>query len=201
MASGDFDELELRKSYSTIEAEFPHKCNVATTWILEMPKPLLQRFCRDCVYEFRRAAQVRFDDGISAAQTGRRSAAVYLSGYAAEMTLKAAYFHLLGFAPLQPITMADLRAATLSAPRLGFVWAGKFHDLHSWSQLLVATRAANPGWGYANPAFGIQVLAAGTKLQALWSETIRYHGNVPYSHEVSAVTSAAEWLLINSHQI
>lgn len=135
-----------------------------------MPKPLPKRFRPDCVYEFRRAAHVRFQDAIAAAQAGRRTAAIYLSGYSAEMTLKAAYFHLQGFGALQPIMMSDLKNAQLTAKSLGVTWVGKFHDLYSWSQLIVATRSATPGLSYANPSFGIQVITVGAKLQSLWNE-------------------------------
>ena len=50
-----------------------------------MPKPLLSRLQPDSIAEFRAAARQRFLDGEVAAANDRRTVAVYLWGYAAEM--------------------------------------------------------------------------------------------------------------------
>lgn len=167
-----------------------------------MPKRLIDRCCPDSIFEFRLAAQQRFLDGLSLAPSGRRTAAIYLWGYAAEMTLKAAYFHLIGFPPTQRITMADLRRAAANAPSLGIVWPGNnLHNLEAWTQLLVLSRAATPGWAYADTSFGNRVVAIGRQLQHLWNEVLRYHRNVAYLYEVARVKTATEWLLLNSLQL
>ena len=35
-------------------------------------------------------------------------------------------------------------------------------------------------------------------LEHLWSESLRYHKNVAYRHEVRRVKNAVEWLLVHS---
>jgi hypothetical protein len=167
-----------------------------------MPRRLLDRCRPDSIFEFSCAAQQRFQDGLSLAPAGRRTAAIYLWGYAAEMTLKAAYFRLIGFPLAQAITIADLRAARVNALLLGFQWAGNnLHHLESWAQLIVSTRAATPGWAYLVAGFGNEVLARSRTLQPLWSETLRYHKNVAYPYEVGQARTAAEWLLLNASQL
>ncbi len=140
------------------------------------------------------------------AAADRRTAAIYLWGYAAEMTLKAAYFAVIGFAEAQAITLADLRAAALNAPGLGVSWPGlphkpRFHDVRAWAELLAATRAAMPGLAYADPTFGNQVVTRSFRLQRLWSEILRYHKNVAYIHEMEQVRDGAAWLLLHSSQL
>ena len=55
-----------------------------------MPRRLLSRVGRDTVREFRAAAAERYLDARLLAREGRRTAAIYLWGYVAEMYLKAA---------------------------------------------------------------------------------------------------------------
>ena len=76
-----------------------------------MPKPLLDRLQPDSIAEFRLAAQQRFLDGEIAGDRDRRTAAIYLWGYAVEMLLKAAYFEVDGFPERQPILIQDLKNA------------------------------------------------------------------------------------------
>jgi hypothetical protein len=163
-----------------------------------MPRSLLDRCRPDSIYEFREAARQRLQDGRELAEEGRRTGAIYLWGYAAEMTLKAAYCNVLGFAATRAITMADLRGAAANAPRLGFVWVGNLHHVESWAQLLVSTRTATPGLAYPNPAFGTEVVLRARRLQRLWSEFLRYHKNVAYIYEVNQVREVGEWFHLHS---
>jgi len=61
-----------------------------------MPKRLLARCKPDSIDEFKLAAHQRYNDGLILSLKGRRTAAIYVWGYAIEMTLKAAYFSFLG---------------------------------------------------------------------------------------------------------
>jgi hypothetical protein len=165
-----------------------------------MPRSLRARCLPDSIREFRAAARERFQDGVTAAAGERRTAALYLWGYAAEMTLKAAYFALLGFAETRTITPADLRAAVAAGQALGVPWpaGGQGHNLRAWAQLIVTVRAATPALAYANPGFGLEIMDRGQRLGRLWAETLRYHKNVAYAHEVRQVRQAVEWLLAHS---
>ncbi len=75
-----------------------------------MPRRLIDRCQPDCIREFRLAARQRFDDALVLAASGRRTGAIYLWGYTAEMTLKAAYFSLIGMAETDTITWRGIHA-------------------------------------------------------------------------------------------
>jgi hypothetical protein len=134
-------------------------------------------------------------DGISLAAAERRTATIYLWGYAAEMTLKATYFSLQGFAEDQTITLADLRAARAAGIALGMTWTGNLHDLFAWANLLVRTRSATPGIAYPDALFATQVVQTARRLHNGWSETLRYRKNVAYAYEVQHAREAVQWLV------
>jgi hypothetical protein len=166
-----------------------------------MPRTLLQRCQADNILEFRLASQERASDAQALAAAERRTGAIYLWGYVAEMTLKAAYFQIIGFADSQRITMADLNAARLSAPRLGVAPLANLHDLRGWAELLVTTRVSIPNRAYSIPGFGNSVVTAGSQIHALWREYLRYHRNRAYEHELAQVQVASQWLLLNSNNL
>src|SRR5688572_11560384 len=102
-----------------------------------MPRLLVSRCGPDRVGEFRAAAIVRYEDGVSLADGGRRAAAIYLWGYAAEMTLKAAFFTAFGFPANRVISPADLRTArNVTAVHCGVPWPapGWGHNLVAWAE-------------------------------------------------------------------
>ena len=73
-----------------------------------MPKHLLETLVRPSP-GFREAATIRFDDGPTS-RPKESAGAIYLWGYAAEMTIKGAYFAALGFDENWVITFKDPRA-------------------------------------------------------------------------------------------
>jgi hypothetical protein len=77
---------------------------------------------------------------------------------------------------------------------------GQGHNVRAWAELLVAERASLPGRAY-DAAIGRQIQTCGQRIGLLWSETLRYHDNLAYPHEVMQVRLAAEWLLANLHTL
>ena len=61
-----------------------------------MPRRLVDRCQADSIREFRASARQRYEDGLALAGAGKGTAAIYLWGYASEMTLKAADCMLAG---------------------------------------------------------------------------------------------------------
>jgi hypothetical protein len=168
-----------------------------------VPRRLLARCLPDCICEFRAASRQRFDDAATLAGQGRRTAAIYLWGYAAEMLPKAAYFTLVGLGETAPITVAgQIRPAIIRGRSFGIAWPpqGEGHNVRAWAELLVVERALQPATAYA-PAFGRQLQRYGQRLELLWRETLRYHKNIAYPHEVAQVRAAAEWLLSNADNL
>jgi hypothetical protein len=170
-----------------------------------MPRRLVDRCQPDSIREFRASARQRYHDGLALAGAGNRTAAIYLWGYAAEMTLKAAYFSLLGLAETAAITVPGHIQPAIHRGRaapLSIAWPnpGAGHNVRAWAELLVGVRALAPATAYA-PAFAAQVQGCGQRLWQLWRETLRYHKNRAYGYEVRQVREAAEWLLANSDDL
>lgn len=170
-----------------------------------MPRLLPNRFAVECIREFDRAATERHADASALIAAGRRTAAVYLSGYVAEMLLKAAYFRLVGFGEADRIDFVALRAAVGEAPAstarsLGLPGTRNLHDLAAWANLIVTYRATR-GPVYAEGGFGLTLTAQVTAIRQRWSETVRYHKNVAYQHELDRVTAACGWLVSRRYSI
>lgn len=119
-----------------------------------MPRRLLARCHPDSIREFRAAARERYTDGLELAGRGRRTGAIYLWGYAAEMTLKAAYFSLLGSAEAEELDWGrHLRPAIQRGRGLGIPWPGRGegHNVRAWAELLVRARLVPPATAYPVP--------------------------------------------------
>jgi hypothetical protein len=168
-----------------------------------MPRRLLDRCNPDSIREFRAAARQRFDDALALAGQGRRTGAIYLWGYTAEMTLKAAYFSLIGLPETQLITWnADLQPAINRGRGMGIAWPaqGAGHNVRAGAELLVAVRTLSPVTIFP-PPLGLAVQTHGQRIEQLWRETLRYRKNYAYLHEMRQIREAAEWLLVNAHAI
>ena len=168
-----------------------------------MPRRLLDRCQPDSIREFRAAARCRFDDALSLAAAGRRMAAVYLWGYSAEMTLKAAYFSVEGRPETQPLTWgADLQPAIRRGQAMGIAWHGQGagHNVRAWAELLVRTRALSPATSLPAP-FGLEVQRRGQQVGRLWREFLRYHKNNAYEYEMRQIREAVSWLLVHARQL
>lgn len=168
-----------------------------------MPKLLVSRFTDDTIRQFRAAARIRNEDARGLAAAGRLAAAVYLWGYVAEMTLKAGWFSLIGFAENQGITGANLRTAVdLAENQCQIQWPkqGRYHAIPYWAQLLSVHRMAigNP---YPNPQFGVDLEKHSWLIYDRWRETMRYKTNCPYRREVDVVSDSVQWLLRNSRRL
>jgi len=165
-----------------------------------MPRLLVNRFVPDSIVQFRATAAIRNEDAWQLARAGRRTAAIYLWGYAAEMTLKAAWFALIRHPEHSPILAKDLRTAVQVAQNnYGIVWPtqGRLHAVLHWAELLLQHRIALRG-GYPDPAFGVAVVEHSHRIYDRWREVIRYKKNTAYPSEVRAVAQSTHWLLSNA---
>jgi len=169
-----------------------------------MPRRLLDRCQPDSIREFRASAHTRYHDGLRLALDGRRTGAIYLWGYTAEMVLKASYFSTIGIAENQPLTWgAHIRPAIITGrQQFQILWPneGQGHNVRAWAELLVAARALAPAGAYPQD-FGLQIQRCGQRIGQLWRETLRYHKNRAYLHEMTQVREAAEWLLVSSNHL
>ena len=167
-----------------------------------MPRRLLDRWRPESIREFRASAQQRFDDALSLAISGRRTGAVYLWGYSAEMLIKAAYFSAIGMPETDTITWANhIGPAIIKGRGLAIVWPGNGagHNVRAWSELLVVERNSS---ATSYPiSFSLEIRKHSGRIEQLWSEVLRYHSNIPYRYEMNQVREAAEWLLANSREL
>jgi hypothetical protein len=165
-----------------------------------MPKLLVQRIKGDSINQFHEAAIIRDKDAERLLIGGNLSGAVYLWGYVAEMTLKAAWFKLIGFPDSQIISRKDLEAARKFATQSNISWPSNFHALDSWANLIIYYRISQ-GKIYSEPSFSNRVLANSARVYARWRETLRYKKNIPYLSEALIVGDSARWLLNNSKSL
>ena len=170
-----------------------------------MPRTLLQRLAAtNSIHEFTLAALERWRDAADLIAAGRRTGAIYLMGYAAEMVLKAAYFRHLGFGDDQPILFSDLAAAVgkkgiSQATTLGSPVTNDYHDIGCWAALLIAYRASKlrPHPLPVRVALSANVVA----IQSLWRVTLRYHRNRASRAEADRVRQACAWLVRNRSEL
>ena len=165
-----------------------------------MPRRLLERCNPDSIREFRAAARQRYDDALVMACQGRRTGAIYLWGYTAEMIIKAAYFSLIGLSESQVVGWkTDLRPAIDRGRTLKINWPpqGEGHNVRAWAELLVNVRALSPATSFT-PAFSLEVQNRGQRIEHHWRETLRYRKNYAYAFEMRDIREAAEWFLVNS---
>jgi hypothetical protein len=97
----------------------------------------------DCIQEYDQARSDRLWDGASLWCLDRDPGAVYVLGYAAEITVKCAYFRFSGFTVAQPIGHAELNTALARAHTLGVTTPREgYHSIRFWSDLLIEHRRA-----------------------------------------------------------
>ena len=170
-----------------------------------MPWLLPARFATECIREYELAATERYHDALALSWAERRTAAIYLFGYVVEMLLKAAYFRILRYGDTDPIDLAAMRAAVgdnpASAARaLGLAGTRNLHDIGAWAELLVAFRTAR-GPLYPDVGFAAFLIDRVSDVRQRWTETIRYHKNRAYQHELERVENACRWLVGRRYEL
>lgn len=145
-----------------------------------------------------RAAEQRYLDGLSLA-TGperRTTGAIYLLGYAAEMTLKAAYYRIRGVGPLDDLS-PELRGMRSRARYLGFPWGSgrSRHDVEDLAGLLIFERQARRIG--LDPYFSVILQGHVRVITEHWSEQLRYKEEVASEAEVTEFFRSVDWVISN----
>jgi hypothetical protein len=166
-----------------------------------MPPRLLDRCRPDSINGYRRAVVERRSDVHALISQQRRTAAIYLCGYIAEMILKAAYFNVIGLAGDDEITTGRFREAQETSDSLGLTWDGNYHNLLAWAELIVQLRQVTPNQEYPDPDFGTMLLNECATIQSLWNVFLRYRPNQATEGELQQVFQAMEWLFDNRNRI
>ncbi|MGH7169959.1 MAG: hypothetical protein ACRELG_06760 [Gemmataceae bacterium] len=160
-----------------------------------MPPPGATLYGSDTIAEFERAAQQRFDEGVSLASAGFHGGAIYLHGYVAEMLLKAAAYKLLGLGSSDPVEekrpiveewIAEYVLAAKKKPRP--------HDLDAWARWLSYFRTDILGTPYPL-SFDLDLGSHKDVIERIWMPSMRYHQLSPSVMEAAEVQAAALWFL------
>ena len=150
--------------------------------------------------EFRRAVRLRFAEADRAVEAGDRLIGLYLAGYSAEMTLKAAYFRIVGTKLTEPISLRELNTVKdRYKAQSGSNWPGNLHNLIAWADLLIAERQIR-GVPLSKP-LSKRLSGQVQRIAANWREDLRYHENRPRPSELSATFQSIEWLFANESQL
>lgn len=147
----------------------------------------------DCIQEYEQARSDRLWDGTSLWSWDRDPGAVYILGYAAEITLKCAYFRFSGFTIAQPIGHAELHTEKARAPLLGVTVPHEvFHSVKFWGELLVARRRviarALP------PALEAELRAAVDAVYDCWWIEMRYKRGYSSRADLLRMQAAVDWI-------
>ncbi len=138
------------------------------------------------------AAEQRYWDSLALALTGAGSetGALYLTGYAAEMLMKCAYFQIIGVPVTQDI------APHLQGARTHAFWrGGNLHTLKSWYWLLNDIRSVKGiPWP---PASAATIERYVLMVDTHWRESLRYTALPATEAELNQAFMGADWLLTN----
>jgi hypothetical protein len=148
---------------------------------------------KETTRRFRAAATLRYREACCLATNEERLGALYLTGYAAEMVLKAAYFRLIGKGPDDPIASIDRDRARNTGKRLGIPPARNFHDLRWWLDLLIQSKGISTRPFV--PKFAHELASRIQYIDQNWNESLRYRTNRPRENEMQGALDAAKWLL------
>ena len=138
------------------------------------------------------AAEQRYWDGLALALAGAgyETGALYLTGYAAEMLMKCAYFQVLGVPVIQDI------APHLQGARTHAFWrGGNLHTLKSWFWLLNDVRFVGGIPWSATSAATIERYVL--MVDVHWRESLRYTALPAAEAELNQAFIGADWLLTN----
>jgi hypothetical protein len=167
-----------------------------------MALTLVKRSGSDSLGKLEKAARARMRDAEALHQRGHCLAAVYLYGYVIEISLKTAYYRLIGLTPSTSINRLlhrrpaeDLikKMGGLPAHPQGPTIAG--HNVIGWARLIDQERSSTKSictpfdLGFAN-----ELHRRMQDVFSCWAEFLRYRANRPYNEEVANVRNTARWI-------
>lgn len=141
------------------------------------------------------AAIERYWDGFALA-TGpdnRRTGAIYLLGYVAEILLKVAFYRVSNAPHHLPVQRGAIQTHR--------DWQGRrnLHDLVALGNVLIGQRKRN-GIEF-DPVFAALLIEKLFVLDRHWSEALRYRHSMATTDELHEVYQAVEWLLANKNTL
>lgn len=153
------------------------------------------------VGEFEVAGMDRLRDGLALARQGRKAGAVYLLGYAAEITLKCMYYRAWGYRSSDRVDRSTLRTtASLGNRELGVTVNHEgYHSPLFWAHMVVEIHRAfdTP----LNPGLSRALIAVAQRVSSNWSPTMRYIRDRVTVAYVRSVVADTLWINNCCHQL
>lgn len=159
-----------------------------------MPTNLADQLGPDTIFRFVKSAPMRLEEGDLLSKE-HPLMSIYIYGYAAEMTLKAAYFKNVGFSSLAEIDK-DTRNRASALAQLHHFMGRDPHDILGWARFLIWDKANLHTPAY-EPKMSNQIVAMSATVYENWRPQMRYRNSSPSATIVSTVRTAAAWLVQN----
>jgi hypothetical protein len=157
-----------------------------------MAKKQLEMFGPDTISKFEKSAQMRIAEGDLLAKDHPLTA-IYLYGYAAEMTLKAAYFRNLGFGAVDEIDPNE-RNRAMARARASDLMGFDPHDIPGWARLLVRDKGTIHLPAY-HSRLEKKIVANAISIYENWRPEMRYRHTTPARPTVIRVRDLAQWIV------
>ena len=150
----------------------------------------------ESIDEYVLAAHQRLGEGTQL-QIGSPNGAVYLFGYVAELTIKAATYRLFGLPVNQCIPNRTFQHVEWMMKKDGLRLHGP-HDIMAWANFLV-DHCKPMLSGAAYPlGFGNDVKHHAGMIDANWSPSLRYYGSVVAPPIAAIVQQSSNWFVANA---
>jgi len=124
----------------------------------------------------------------------RRTGAIYLLGYFVEMTLKIAFFRIMGFKADEPITLKDLRTvADLARDELAIRESPRgFHSFVFWTRAIVELCEH---FDQPLPSeFTLELAYRSQRMSSSWSPSLRYSHDIANAGDWESLLIDVEWI-------
>ena len=150
-----------------------------------------RRLAKDeTIQDLESAARARLFDAQALEAAGRAGGAIYLAGYVAEITLKAACFRLGGHTPstlVQPLLFTYKNRGVLTLPAVPYESG---HSLPFWALMLEADHRRTKG--RVREAVKRSVQEA-KKMHAKWGPQLRYRDEIASADDAKKMVQRAAW--------
>jgi HEPN domain-containing protein len=155
---------------------------------------ILKKLGHDTISRLVIAASSRYEEARYLSEGGYHLSAVYLAGYAAEMTIGAAYFRLVRkYGPNRELDQQDLQEILRSARILSKL-EDKSHPIDGLANLLIRDKSLlNPPG--IEETIGQKLLERVGIIALNWGPRLRYRAIQATTQEADRVLKAARWII------
>ena len=167
-----------------------------------MPLTLVRRSGCDSLGKLEASVLLRMREAEALYLGGQRLGAVYLYGYVIEISLKTAYYRVIGLVSatvihkqLHRLPAENAIKALIGLPSHPQGAASPGHNVIGWARLLEQERATPaPGRVPLDANLATELHNRMQDVFNCWAEFLRYRANLPYNEEVQTMRDSARWI-------